>query len=150
MSTVERQVAATGEDTQWERLWFAALQSPWGSLAVIPATRGTSTAALARRLAEVAKVHRESEVHLLNAEGIRLADALWFVDGVNEHCAHGDRAILSLDSPLANNAAIPIARATDAVILVVTLGDTRFADAARTLDLVGRERFIGAVTVRAD
>ena len=55
------------------------------------------------------------------------------------------RFVLAVDSPLENPATIGLLSICDAVVLLVERGRTRIPDGQRILELVGPERFIGAV-----
>ncbi len=58
-------------------------------------------------------------------------------------------AIFAVDSPLVQTRAIPLVRSLDAVAICVALGRTTFAAARELVDIVGRERVIGAVTLES-
>ncbi len=53
--------------------------------------------------------------------------------------------IMALEPVVSSPLGIAIASAADAALLCVTLGETPLASAKRTIELVGRERFIGCV-----
>lgn len=56
--------------------------------------------------------------------------------------------IVAIDAVAENPLILPVAFAADAVLLCVELGRTRIADARHTVELIGRERIIGAVLLR--
>lgn len=56
--------------------------------------------------------------------------------------------IVSVDSPLHQTRSIPVARAADAVIICVSLGNTSFRDTREVIEMVGRERVIGSIAVK--
>ncbi len=56
--------------------------------------------------------------------------------------------VLALGCLLTQATSIPVARTADKVILVVGLEKTSFQDAKRSLEIIGRERIAGAVSVR--
>ncbi len=56
--------------------------------------------------------------------------------------------IVALEPVVSNPLGIAITLAADAALLCVTLGETPLASAKRTVELVGRERFIGCVVRR--
>jgi len=53
----------------------------------------------------------------------------------------------AVDSPLHQARVLPLTRAADAVVLAVSLGRTSFDAARQLVDLIGRERVLGAVTI---
>lgn len=56
--------------------------------------------------------------------------------------------IFAVDSLLDQPRAIPVTRAVDKVLLCFTLGVTTFKAAKRLVELVGREKLLGSVTLR--
>jgi hypothetical protein len=135
-------------DAQWQQIWFAALRRPWSSLVLVPAHPGASALFIAEALASVGRLQGDRPVKLLNAEGTELPDV---PDVLKSLAAIVDRlelAVVAADCPLAEAASIPVARMAEAALLVVPLGEARFSDARRAIDLVGRDRLIGAVTLK--
>jgi hypothetical protein len=57
------------------------------------------------------------------------------------------RIVISIESVLSNPLGIGIAQAADAVVLCVRKGRTKIAAARRTIELIGRERFVGSVVL---
>ena len=55
--------------------------------------------------------------------------------------------VVVVDPVVQSATGVPVAMAADAVLLVVALGHTEQAAVQRTIELVGRERIIGAVTL---
>jgi hypothetical protein len=131
----------------WQQVWFAARRRPWSSLALVPAHPGTSALFIAEALVSVGGLHGERPVKLLDAERARLPDVGRVLESLDAIVGREEVAVLAVDGPGDQAASIPIARAADAAILVVPLGASRFRDARRAMDLVGRDRFIGAVTL---
>lgn len=129
----------------WERLWVASLQSPWTSLALVPAVPGVSVRGVAEALVRVGGEYRGQPVELVDAHGLRMSEARALgerVGAVRERHAF----VVTLDCPLESQSALVVARAASAALLVVPVGPTPLAEARRTIETVGRPRFIGAVT----
>lgn len=137
-------------ESEWQQLWFSLLTRKWSSLAVVPSHPGISSLFVAQALCDVGKLHRQKPVHLVNAEGVHLVDASSFIDSLGDVAARGDIALVAVDSPLENQAAIPISRSAEAALLVVPLGESTFRNAQRTVELLGRERFIGSITLKSE
>lgn len=56
--------------------------------------------------------------------------------------------MVALASPLADPMVIPVALSVDALLLLVEEGVTRLAEVGHTLEIVGRERVLGALLLR--
>ena len=135
-------------EARWQQIWFAALRRPWSSMVLVPAHPGTSALFIAEALVAVGRLHGERPVRLLDAEGTELPDVADVLTSLAAIRERQERAVVAAGCPLTRAASIPIARAAEAAVLVLPLGESRFSDARRALDLVGRDRFIGAVTLR--
>lgn len=131
-----------------QQLWFAVQQRPWSSLTVIAVEPGKSARFIAEGLAEIGTAHRGVEVKVINAEGVSLTASSRLAVTLSTHVASGGLAIAVLDSLLQNQAGIPLALAADATLLAVHLGSVTSSEVRRTLELVGKDRVLGAVTVR--
>ncbi|MFY0527025.1 hypothetical protein ACN28I_29090 [Archangium gephyra] len=60
----------------------------------------------------------------------------------------GDRVVVLLDSVVANPVGLEVALAAERALLCVSLGTSDYTSARRTLDLIGKERFLGSVTLQ--
>lgn len=132
---------------EWQELWFATLVRPWSSLVVVPASPGVSGLVVASALADVAKLHRAKPVQMVNAESTELVDANALIESVRHQTAKGELVIIAVGSLFENQASIPIARAADAALLCVELGGSDFHSAEKTLQMIGKERFLGSVNL---
>jgi hypothetical protein len=131
----------------WQALWFALLRHKWTTLAVVPSKVDLSVHFVAKALSEVGKLHGVSKVHLVNSEGVYLADAARVIETVKDIGSKNEIALVAVDWPADNQAAIPIARACEAALLCVPLGG-KTTDAHAAVDLVGRDRFIGSIAIQ--
>jgi len=132
--------------TDVQRLWFATLKKEWSSLAVIPSHPGGSAAAIAKALAKVATLQKDSPIKLIHAEGTDLSGASRLIIEMTSHVAQGGLAIVVLDSVISNPAGIPVALAADAALLCVQLKAADVDSGRRTLELLGEAKFVGAVS----
>jgi hypothetical protein len=125
----------------WQRLWLSTQRRPWRSLAVIAVDEAISTADVAKELARVGASHLGSEVVFHDGSGLSLerlrAATRTFLGGTGH-------VIIAVGPVLASPAALALARAADAALLCLSLGQTPVAAAARTVEEIGRERFLGA------
>ena len=124
------------------------LNSPLTSL--VPAHPGTSARFVAEALVAVGRLHDDRPVRLLDAEGTKLPDVASVQKSLVAIVDRQELAVAAVDCPLTHPASIPIARTAGAAVLVLPLGETRFSEARRAMDLVGRARFIGAVTLELE
>jgi hypothetical protein len=135
-------------DTDWQRIWFtAARQRDWSSLALVPSDASADVGRLAQMLAMTGQAHGERPVAVVNATGVRLEDVEQVIDSFEAIVARAERALVPVDPIADNPAAIPILRACSAAILVVGLRESLLADAQNTIEIVGRDRFLGSVVV---
>ena len=132
-------------DGDLQRIWFAARQRDWSSLALIPSDASADVGRLAEMLVSTGQLHGERPVAMVNARGVKLEDVEQVIDSVEAIAARAERAIVPVDPITDNPAAIAILRACSAVVLVVRLGESRLADAQNAIEIVGRDRFLGTV-----
>ncbi len=129
-----------------QQLWVASSPQPWTSLAVVPAVPGVSAESVARALVQVGGEYHGRPIELCEARGLRFDGTRALVERVSgAHERH--TLVVLLDCPLESQPALLVARAASAALLVVPLGRARRAEARKTLDSVGKARFIGAVTL---
>ena len=129
------------------RLWFAALRREWSSLVVVPAHPGGSALQVAEALVQIGGIHGSRPVRLLDARTLVLKEAAKLVVEMSSWAAAGEVVIVVVDSVVWSETGIPLLLAADAALLCVTLGESDFDSAKRTIELVGRERFLGSVVL---
>ena len=132
--------------SEMQRLWFATLKKDWNSLVVLPAHPGGAATSVARALAQVASLHKDSAIKLISGEGADLQNASRLIIDMTTHVAQGGLAIIVLDSVISNPAGIPVALAADAALLCVQLGEADLDSGRRSIELLGESRFVGAVS----
>jgi hypothetical protein len=147
MKPVAQVSASDMPSAELQRLWFATLKKDWSSLVVLPAQPGGAATNVARALAQVAAVHKDSPIKLISGEGADLQNASRLIIDMTSHVSAGGLVIIVLESIVSNPAGIPVALAADAALLCVQLGETDFESAERTVELLGENRFVGAVTI---
>lgn len=147
-----------------QQLWFSILKYDWSSLVVVPADELCSSQRIAESLAEMGTLHLGKPMTTLVTTGLDLTRTSELMTSTMVHeiaRTNGDapkgragppwlgrNLVIAVDPLAANPAGIAVALAADAAILCVRLGKTRLDVAQRTLDLIGRERFIGCVVER--
>jgi hypothetical protein len=142
------EVPAEGPSHALQQLWFATRRREWSSLAVIPIEPRSSARFVAEALAEVGELHRGAAVKLIDAEGATVAASSRIAVTLVKHVAAGGIGIALLDPVVQNQAGIPIALVSDAILLAVELGVAASASMQRTLELLGRDRVIGTVAIQ--
>ena len=140
-------IVAGPED--WPPVWFAFAQHNWNSMVLVPAHSGVSVLAVARALADAGRTYDEPTLGLIEAERVAPSRVQGIVAERRGRSELDQRTIVAVASPLDDNSAVPIIRGCDVAVLVVPLHDTSLAAARRTLAVVGRGAFLGAITVTA-
>jgi hypothetical protein len=132
----------------WQRMWLATQRSSWRSLALVLAGSGAPlefTLKVAVSLARTGMRHLGGQVHVADATQLGMAHAVEFGQQLRRTIESGP-VIIALASPSTSAVAIELAQAADYALLCVLLGQMRISEAKKTLDDIGRERFLGAVT----
>lgn len=136
-------------DQQAQELWFSLEREPWNSLAVVPAAAGASTFNIVKSLKEVAEMRGLQSVQTIDCNRVGLAEVGEAQTRLQTFASLGHKVIFNTASPVDTPAAAALVRAADAVLLVAHLDRTYVADMQRVVAVVGREKFIGCVTVQA-
>ena len=71
---------SSASTVDWQRLWVAARQHAWTSLAIIPSDGGVDITRVANSLIAAGRLHGEKTVSLLNATGAEMTDVRQLVD----------------------------------------------------------------------
>ena len=129
-----------------DRLWVQLVQSSWTSVALVPTAAGMSGRALGEALAKVGSDYRGRSVLLIDAERLSRAESRAVVERL---AAAEERhaLVVTIDAPVMSQSALLVARAVDAAVLLVGLERTTLADARRTVEMLGKEKILGGVTI---
>jgi hypothetical protein len=141
-------LAHVPEDIQ--RLWFTLTQRAWWSLVVMPGDFRTNIGPLAETLTAAGCRARRLPVRLHDAQQLELPQAAKLIEEMVQPSTQHSGVIVAVGSPLTFPGAIPVALAADAVLLCVELGVTKMDSAQQTVDLLGRQRFLGTVALQRD
>lgn len=134
-------------DKNWQRLWFSLQSRAWSTLAIVPTDVGTDVTHIAERLAAVGQHYGAGPIDLLDAVGAEFSDTQGLVESIGETKARGRLVLVACDPLDVNPPTIPIVRSTSGVLLVVRLGESRLASARKVVEIVGRDRILGAITL---
>jgi len=133
------------------RLWMRLTQKEqWSSLVVVPAQPGTSSLELGRAIVSVGSQYRERPIRLVDAQGLPLAAASRLVSDIRAYVEQGGVIVTCIDSVLTNPVGLAVAQGAERALLCVPLGATQFTAATRTLELIGKGRCLGSVTLRPE
>ena len=140
-----------------QQLWFALQRLEWATLAVVPADGKSSAVDFGRPLYEVGRLAMGEKLRLLDARDVKLnrtAPMILDMTGANPASANGgtqwsERVLVMVESVLTQPSAVPLVLASDAALLCLELGKTSLAAAEETLQLLGKQRFVGCVLLPA-
>jgi hypothetical protein len=135
------------DDVRLQKLWLGVERREWRSLAVFGASASVETIQLTELLAQLAWRYRGQPSSVLDLRdlGMRLVD--YHVREMQAQIESGVRLLVSLRSIFDNPTAASIAKQTDAVLLCVVLGSTKFKSAEETIATVGHDRMLGSIVL---
>ena len=129
-------------------LWALLTQrEKWNSLVVVPAQPGASALMAGRAIVEVGNQYRERPIRLIDAEGLPPGAGGRLVRDMKAFVEQGGMVVVSIDSILSNPVGLEVALSAERALLCVPLGSTQFSAARHTLELIGKARFLGSVTL---
>ena len=140
-------VPSVWDDVQLQHLWLAMQQRSWRSVAIVGASKGVSTIETANVLAKMAWWYSGAPSGVFDLRDLSLRLLEHQLRGLADQYTHGTRIFMALRSTFENPTAVPLARAADAAILCVELGTTDTKSAERTVNTIGRERFLGTIII---
>lgn len=145
----QQKPASAAPNSALLHLWAMLNQrGRWSSLVVVPSHESGSGLQVVQAIIEVASKQSSTPVHFLDAEGLELGAAQHVVAEMLAYVEQGDRVVVLLDSVVANPVGLEVALAAERALLCVSLGTSDYTSARRTLDLIGKERFLGSVTLQ--
>ncbi len=128
-------------------MWLSLVRASWSSMVVVPTDPGSSAKAVTQALLEMERLDDFGPFRIVDAEGASPVSGEQLARDVAAAVAGGARAVVSVDPPVQSLGGIPLIRDADAALLVVRLGVSNFDSVQSTIDIVGRERILGAVTL---
>jgi hypothetical protein len=136
------------DEVRFQKLWLATQKRHWRSLAIIGASEAMETLEVADMLAKIAWWYRGEPSCVIDLRDASLRLVEFQVQELMSQVQAGQRVIVALRSTIENPTAVPLARAADAVILCVKLGETALKVAEKTIDEIGRDRVLGCIVVK--
>ena len=142
--------ASNTMDPVWQRLWLRCQQHDWQSLAFIGSSKRDPDGVLeiAHGMARLAS-ELGQELTVFDARNLGLKDMGRMLAQVQSITSRGKRCIVVLKLVTENATTVPMAQNVDAALLGVFIGETSVVAASRTVDEVGRAKFLGSVVLNA-
>jgi len=137
------------ETRDLQMMWVSLVQRPWSSLVVVPTEAPASARAAAGALSEIGGFHDLGQIETMDAVGASSGEGLRLARYLGERIALGKRVVVLVDPISQSMAAFPLVTAAERALLVVRYG-TSLAAARTTVELVGRDKILGAVALRAE
>jgi len=139
----------------YQELWFALSRQPWRSVVLVPVEAGLRADELATALAGIGRRLGFTQVSAVVADQIEFATVGQLAARVaapgqasgSAAIGGGAQVIVSIPPVVVQPLGVAVARAADAVVLCLAVGETSVGQVARTIELVGRERIRGAVVL---
>ena len=130
-----------------QQMWRSLLRGEWSSIVVVPTDGSIPAREVVGALVAAAALYDLEHVHIIDAVGVSPAVGERLAKEMLAIVASGARAVAAVDSIMQSLSGIPLVRDAEAALLVVRLGQSTFEYVQSTIDLVRRERILGAVTL---
>lgn len=141
---------ASTMDPVWQRLWLRCQQHDWQSLAFIGSSKRDPDGVLeiAHGMARLAS-ELGQELTVFDARNLGLKDMGRMLAQIQSITSRGKRCIVVLKLVTENATTVPMAQNVDAALLGIFIGETSVVASSRTVDEVGRAKFLGSVVLNA-
>jgi len=137
------------DDVASQMLWLATQRRPWRSLAVVGASQGVPTLEVANMLAKLSWWYRGQPASVADFRDLSLRLVDYQLRDVALQLERDPVTIvIALRSIFENPTVVPVASAVDSAVLCVNLGATAIASARKTVEAIGRDKFLGTIVVR--
>jgi hypothetical protein len=142
--------ASNTMDPVWQRLWLRCQQHDWQSMAFIGSSKRDPDGVLeiAHGMARLAS-ELGQELTVFDARNLGLKDMGRMLAQIQSITSRGKRCIVVLKLVTENATTVPMAQNVDAALLGVFIGETSVIASSRTVDEVGRAKFLGSVVLNA-
>ena len=140
---------ATSKETRdLQLMWVSLVQGPWSSLVVVPSEAPVSARSAASALSEIGGFHDLGLIETMDAVGVSSGEGLRLARYLAERVALGKRVVILVDPLTQSMAGFPLVTAAERALLVLRYG-TSLASARASVDLVGKDKLLGAVALKA-
>ncbi len=142
--------ASNTMDPVWQRLWLRCQQHDWQSMAFIGSSKRDPDGVLeiAHGMARLAS-ELGQELTVFDARNLGLKDMGRMLAQIQSITSRGKRCIVVLKLVTENATTVPMAQNVDAALLGIFIGETSVIASSRTVDEVGRAKFLGSVVLNA-
>jgi hypothetical protein len=139
------------DDLNSQLLWLATQRRPWRTLAVVGGSEGVPTMEVANMLSRLAWWYRGQPSSVADFRDLSLRLVEYQLGDLALQLERGAGSVMiALRSMTENPTVVPVARAVDAVILCVQLGATDIKSSRKTVEAIGRDRFLGTIVIDKD
>lgn len=136
------------DDLSSQLLWLATQKRAWRSLAVVGASEGAPTIEVANMLARLAWWYRREPSSVADFRDLSLRLVEYQLGDVASQLERGPgTVVIALRSIAENPTVVPVARTVDAAVLCIRLGVTKIASSRKTVEAIGRDKFLGTLVV---
>ena len=125
----------------------ACARAPWRILAVVAADDTVSSLWLAEAVARQCTSAGQGAARAFGAEGLTGEGVSRQLEELHALVKSGGRAVVAIGAMAGRRSGAPILAAADGALLCVQLGLSTVKSARRAVELIGRDRFVGAVTI---
>jgi hypothetical protein len=136
------------DDVASQLLWLATQRRPWRSLAIVAASEGAPTMAVANMLARLAWWYRGEPSSVADFRDLSLRLVEYQLGDVASQLERAPGTIvIALRSISENPTVVPVARTVDAALLCVQIGVTKINPSRKAVEAIGRGKFLGTIVV---
>jgi hypothetical protein len=135
----------------WQKFWLTLRAREWKSLALVPAGTGAPldfSLTIAVLLARTGMMHLGVPIRVADATQVPLNQMMQLVEEVNDAVAAGELVLIALATTTESPISVSLAQLADSALLCVMLEQMAMADAKRTVQSVGTQKFIGSAVFR--
>lgn len=150
IDTMQLSSGSNTMDPVWQRLWLRCQQHDWQSMAFIGSSKRDPDGVLeiAHGMARLAS-ELGQELTVFDARNLGLKDMGRMLAQIQSITSRGKRCIVVLKLVTENATTVPMAQNVDAALLGVFIGETSVVASSRTVEEVGRAKFLGSVVLNA-
>jgi hypothetical protein len=136
----------------WQQVWLATQVRRWTSLCILPGSpvKGDLVLRVAQALCQIGVEHLKQPLTVLDHRGVVLRDVEQRIEHVTTLRAAGSKVLVVLDAVDRNTVSARYSSVMDAALLVVILGSGEIGAARKTVEVFGKERFVGTLVLRSD
>jgi len=136
------------DDVASQLLWLATQRRVWRSLAIVGGSKEVPTIPVANMLAKLAWWYRGQPSSVADFRDLSLRLVEYQLSDVAAQLERAPNTIVvALRSIFENPTVVPVARTVDAAVLCIQLGVTKISDSRKTVDAIGRDKFLGTIII---